>query len=115
MSENTRTLSEIFKKVAPSLTGSSREIFDTATDIKLKISREERIAEINCALPKLYSKRSLYALENIIKEEYELSAVRLLPHYPSELFSKSYLCEVLSEAGRVGVVANGFSTSSTRK
>ena len=108
MSENTRTLNEIFKKIAPSLTGTSREIFDTASNVRLKFSREEKIAEISCDLPKLYSKRSIYALENIIKEEYELTIVRLLPHYPSELFSVGYMKDVLAEAGRVGIVANGF-------
>lgn len=109
MSENSsRTLSEIFKKVAPALMGASREIFDTARDVHLKISREERIAEVSFALPKLYSKRTIYALENIIKEEYELNIVRLLPHYPAELFSVDYMSDVLAEAGRVGVVANGF-------
>ena len=108
MAENTRTLPEIFKKLAPSLTGTSREIFETATDIKLKISREARIAEISCALPRLYTKREIYALENKIKEEYELVTVRILPRYPSELFSVGYMSDVLAEAGRVGVVANGF-------
>ncbi len=108
MSENTRSLGDIFKKVAPTLSGSAREIFDTATEIQLKISREAKIAEISCALPRIFTKREIYALENIIKEIYELNTVRILPRYPSELFSLDYMGDVFAEAGRVGVVANGF-------
>ncbi|MBE6541617.1 MAG: PolC-type DNA polymerase III [Ruminococcaceae bacterium] len=109
MSENkTRTLSDTFKKAVPMLTRFGREIFDSATDIKLKISREARIAEVECTLPKLYQKRDIYDLENVIKEAYELAQVRILTHYPSDLFSTDYVSEVLAEAARVGIVCNGF-------
>ena len=40
----TRSLSEIFSKIAPSLTGVSRDLFLEATDVRLKVSREARIA-----------------------------------------------------------------------
>ena len=40
-----RSLSDIFKKVAPLVTGRHKEIFEKATDVKVKIDREHRIAE----------------------------------------------------------------------
>jgi len=109
MAENkNRTLSDVFKKAVPELTGVGREIFDTATDLTLRIDRERRIAETGCRLPRLYKKSQLYALENQIREIYELSQMRLLPHYPAELFTTEYMSEVLIEAARVGVVVSGF-------
>ncbi len=109
MSENkTRNLYDLFKKVIPDLTVVGDEIFRDATDVKLKINREQRIAEVSCTLPKLYKKSDIYALEELIKNAYELSYVRILTHYPSELFSRDYMSEVFAEAARIGVVFRGF-------
>lgn len=104
--EGKKSLSEIFKRIHP--TGIENEIFQSATDIRLRISKEDRIAEIHCALPKLYRKSDIYALEDQIKNEYELNCVRLLPKYPPELFSVDYVPELLMEAARVGIIINGF-------
>ena len=103
-----RSLSDIFKKVAPLVTGRHKEIFEKATDVKVKIDREHRIAEASVSLPELYKKSEIYSLENIIKEKYELKSIMILTHYPAELFSKDYMSEVFTEAARVGVVINGF-------
>ncbi|MGN1409833.1 MAG: exonuclease domain-containing protein, partial [Eubacteriales bacterium] len=103
-----RTLADIFKKAAPEVSGRQKEIFDSATDIKLKIDREKRIAEASIHLPKLYKKRDIYALETLIKEKYDLSRIMILTHYPTELFTTDYMDEIFTEAARVGVVINGF-------
>ncbi|MBQ8511380.1 MAG: PolC-type DNA polymerase III [Clostridia bacterium] len=109
MAENkTRTLSDVFRKVVPELSAKGREIFSDAADLTLRIDREHRIAEVGCRLPRLYKKRDIYALENQIKEAYELSQMRILTHYPAELFSMDYMGEILTEAARVGVVVSGF-------
>ncbi|MBQ2725519.1 MAG: PolC-type DNA polymerase III [Clostridia bacterium] len=109
MAENkTRTLSDVFKKVVPELTAKGREIFENASDLTLRIDREHRIAEAGCHFTKLFRKSELYALENQIREVYELSQMRILPHYPEELFSLDYMSEILTEAARVGVVVSGF-------
>ncbi len=109
MEENKRrTLSDVFKRVVPDLVGMSREIFDEATDITVKISREQRIAEVGCRLPKLYKKRDIYALENLIRQTYELSQVRILTHYDAALFTSDYMDEIFAETARVGVVCSGF-------
>ena len=109
MSENkSRTLPDIFKKLDGKLGGTSLEIFNSATNVTLKISREQRIAEVGCTLAKLYPKKEIYALETKIKEAYELSFVRILTHYDKELFAIEYMSEIFIEAARVGIVINGF-------
>ena len=50
-----RTLYDIFKKTAPLVTGIHREIFDSASNITVKINREQRMAEVGCFLPHLWS------------------------------------------------------------
>jgi len=109
MAENkSRTLYDLFKKVVPDLTVTGDAIFRDASDITLKISREQRIAEVSCYLPKIYKKADIYALEEQIKSAYELSQARILTHYPAELFTKDYMSEILTEAARIGIVIRGF-------
>ena len=54
---DSRTLSDIFKKTAPVVSGVHREIFETAREVTVKINREQRIAEVGCFLPRLFSKK----------------------------------------------------------
>ena len=103
-----RNLRDIFTKLYPQLSGKSKDIFDTATGVKLRLDREKKIAEISVNLPKLYKKRDIYALEESIREKYELNRVMILTHYPNEMFTTDYMDEVFREAARVGVVINGF-------
>ena len=108
MSEKSRTLPDTFKKTAPLLTGASRDIFLEATDVTLRIDKERRIAEVGCRLPRLFMKKDVYRLEEEIRASYDLTRVMILTHYPSELFSLSYMSEIITEAARVGYVINGF-------
>ncbi|MBR4960871.1 MAG: PolC-type DNA polymerase III [Clostridia bacterium] len=101
-----RKLGDVFKRFIP--LGIHKEIFDAAADVKVRLDRENRIAEVRCALPKLYRKKDLYELEGEIARTYELAQMRILPRYPEELFSTEYMSEILTEAARVGVVINGF-------
>jgi len=108
MANRSRSLPELFPRVADGLTGKSREIFAEASDVSLRVDRERRMAEIRCSLPRLYAKKDLYALENIVREGYELSGVRILPRYDPALFSMDYIGEALCEASRIGIVCHGF-------
>ena len=101
-----RKLGDVFKRFIP--LGIHKEIFEQAADVKVRLDRENRIAEVRCALPKLYRKKDLYELEGEIARTYELAQMRILPRYPEELFSAEYMSEILTEAARVGVVINGF-------
>jgi len=64
--------------------------------------------EVNFTMPKLVSKTVLYETEAALAEVYAQNSVRLFPHYPAELFSVSYMDEVIREARRVGSVVGGF-------
>ena len=46
--------------------------------------------------------------EEEIKAAYQLNYVHIIPRYPTELFTPSYIDEMLIELQRRGAVANGF-------
>lgn len=85
-----------------------RSILDMADNVRTKIDRDKRIVEINCEFPQIIPKKDLYQIEESIRAAYELNFVRLIPRYPGELFTKSYMREVMYELQRVGAVSRGF-------
>ncbi len=105
--KKTRTLSDIFSRYSP-VSKAQRDLFQSATDVSVRADRERRMVEVNLSLSKIVSKNVLYEAENALMEIYAQNSVRLFPHYPSELFSLSYMGEVIAEARRVGTVINGF-------
>ena len=96
----------IFSKYSQS--ADERSILDMAENVRTKIDRDKRIVEINCEFPQIIPKKDLYQIEESIRAAYELNFVRLIPRYPGELFTKSYMREVMYELQRVGAVSRGF-------
>lgn len=96
----------IFSKYSQS--ADERSILDMAENVRTKIDRDKRIVEINCEFPQIIPKKDLYQIEESIRAAYELNYVRLIPRYPGELFTKSYMQEVMYELQRVGAVSRGF-------
>ncbi len=96
----------IFSKYSQS--ADERSILDMAENVRTKIDRDKRIVEINCEFPQIIPKKYLYQIEESIRAAYELNFVRLIPRYPGELFTKSYMREVMYELQRVGAVSRGF-------
>ena len=96
----------IFSKYSQS--ADERSILDMADNVRTKIDRDKRIVEINCEFPQIIPKKDLYQIEESIRAAYELNYVRLIPRYPGELFTKSYMREVMYELQRVGAVSRGF-------
>jgi len=105
--KKTRTLSDIFSRYTP-VSQAQRDLFASATDVSVRADRENRMVEVNLSLPKIVSKTVLYETENALMEIYAQNSVRIFPHYPSELFSLSYMQEIINEAKRVGTIINGF-------
>ncbi len=103
----TRTLKTIFSRYTPQ-TQRQREIFDAAANAVLSGDKEKSMYQVSFSLPFLCDKKDLYTIEDQLCELYGLTLLRLLPSYPSELFSKDYIPQVLIESGRVGAVSNGF-------
>ena len=101
-----KTLLQFLNRYTPR--AEHREILDYVTAYTVRADKEARLLEIKADLPMLVTKNILYAIESDIRAQYALNCVRILPHYPAELFSESYIPEILAEAERVGVVARGF-------
>ncbi len=98
-------LRERFKKYTPSQEMLPYMDF-TVTNTKADVPN--RMIEVTVEFPYLVTKETLYKLENEIKLAYELNYMRVFPKYPSHLFTKAYLDEVIKEAYRQGAIAKGF-------
>ncbi len=102
-----KNLGELFYKYTPN-SSVEREIFDSGTAIGTRIDKEKRMMEADVVLPKVYNKKTLYALEENICREYKLNLCRILPRYSADKFSYYYVPELIFEAERTADVARGF-------
>jgi DNA polymerase-3 subunit alpha (Gram-positive type) len=101
-----KKLKELLNKyLAPS---DFEDILDDGIVIRSRIDKDKRFLEVTASFTNLISKDLLYKLEAQVSEVYRLNSFKILPHYPSTLFSYSYVPEILLEAERVGIVAKGF-------
>ena len=100
------TLLEKFTKYTPS--EGHRKILETVSAYSLRTNRELRLMEVDITLPSPVKKAVLYAIEADIAAAYQLNSVRLLPKYPRESFTLSYMHEIVEEAYRVGKITHGF-------
>ena len=101
-----KTLLQIFAKYEPSAQYAAW--LSTATNIRMSADKVQRMIEVHADFPSLVPKRELYAVEREIEKAYQLRMARLLPHYPAELLTESYISELVAETERVGIVARGF-------
>ncbi len=83
-------------------------ILEQAQNIKLQADKENRIIQVSADFPMLVAKEEIYRIENEIAKAYELNWVKILPHYPAELFDTGYVSELLRETECIGIVAKGF-------
>ena len=79
----------------------SANILNKATNIKLQADTENRIIQASADFPMLIAKEDLYFIESEIAKAYQLNWVKIMPHYPSELFDSSYVPELLRETETV--------------
>ena len=101
-----KNLLEIFYKYHPE--ASDAAWLRQATDIALRADKENRMIEVRASFPEPIRKAVLYRVEAEIARAYELSLVRILPHYPATYFGETYIGELLEETQRIGIVARGF-------
>ena len=101
-----KTVLQILNRYTPDNT--ARAILEKAQNPVVRADKENRALMMELDLPMLVAKADLYRIEEAVAEAYELRYVKLLPHYPPELFDASYVPELLMETERVGVVARGF-------
>ena len=101
-----KTFCEYFLKYQPKATHT--DFLDKITQWNVRIDRETRRVEADVTLSDHVSPKILYEIESMIKKEYSLLSMRILPHYDPTLFSASRMSEIVEEAVRVGLVNNGF-------
>ena len=97
---------EIFSKYLPP--SEYVDILLSAKNIRSRADKEKRILEIRLELDELVPKKTLYSIEDGLCKAYKLNIAKILPQYPSELFSYDYIPEILKETEEIGVVARGF-------
>ena len=98
-------LAERFKKYTPS---SELQSYMGLNVLKTKADIENRMIEIIVSSDYIVSKNILYKLESEIKSAYELNFMKIIPSYPSELFSREYIDDLIKEAQREGAISKGF-------
>ena len=102
-----KTLSELFNRYIPSA-GRCAQLMRSAGDYTFRTNKEEKYLELRVCYDSIVTKRDLQALENEIRQAYQLNYVHIIPRYRSELFTKNYIDEMLIELQRRGAVAHGF-------
>ena len=103
-----KKFSELFK-IEPG--PAEREFLLSVRSYGKRGDKEKGFYEFRVELEKVFPKKVIYSVERKIVEAYSdigIKNVRILPHYPSELFSPDYLPEVIEEAKRIRIVTNGF-------
>ena len=88
--------------------GLQREILASAGEYKCRVNKERKMLEIKADFPRIYRKRDIRRLEEGIKKAYGLSYVHIITHYGREMFSDSYIEEMIEELQFRGAVAKGF-------
>ncbi len=104
-----KTLPEILYKYAPDQ--NTMSILEQGQNPRVSADKENRALQLHVDFPNLIPKATLYRIEREIAEAYQLSYVKILPHYPPALFTADYVPELLCETEQVGVVARGFFSS----
>ena len=102
-----KTLAEYLNKYVPS-SKQFADILASGEILKARADRELRMLEIDASFDSIVEKKTLYALEAEVAGAYAINSARILPKYPSQLFTKAYMNSVLLETERVGTVSKGF-------
>ncbi len=85
-----------------------KEILADAQNIKIQADKINRMLNASVDFSALVSKDEIYEIEAGIAKAYQLNLVKIMPHYPAELFDESYIPELMKETEKVGIVARGF-------
>jgi len=103
-----KNLLEIFNRYEPS--ADYAQILRSADPetIKLHADKPQRLIQVSAAFPRVVAKRTLYKIEEEIRQAYQLNMVRICPVYPSDFFGNDSIPDLLIETNRRGIVANGF-------
>ena len=101
-----KTFLQIFEKYKPN--ERFEKILDGAQNIKIQADKVNRMLNASVDFSTLVAKDDLYEIEAGIAKAYELNLMKIMPHYPRELFDESYISELMKETEKIGIVARGF-------
>ncbi|MBO5670598.1 MAG: hypothetical protein J6S41_03530, partial [Clostridia bacterium] len=101
-----RTLLEIFHKYTPD--PEARKLLLSARDYRLRIDREQKLVEVRASFDAPIPKRDLYRVEEEIRLAHDVAGVRILPRYPAQCLTETYVPQLITELMRQGAVTRGF-------
>ena len=101
-----KTFLQIFEKYKPN--DSFAKILEGAQNIRIQADKVNRMLNASVDFSTLVAKDDLYEIEAGIARAYELNLMKIMPHYPKDLFDESYISELMKETEKVGIVARGF-------
>ena len=84
------------------------KILEMGRVTRSRVDKEKRYLEVYAKFEYIIHKDTLYDIEAQVIDAYKLNGFKILPHYPSALFSYDYVPEILRETEREGHVAKGF-------
>ncbi|MBQ0101271.1 MAG: PHP domain-containing protein [Firmicutes bacterium] len=95
-----------FNKYHPG--GEQLDIIDKCTAYEVKVSKESRLIVIDMTFSSVIPMKSLFVIENEIKEAYDVNGVTINPRYDSSLFDEKCLDDIMLELNRTAAVSKGF-------
>ena len=99
---------QIFSRYEPDASNAAYLQSADPDTIRLSVDRENRCMIVEASFGAPIPHEKLHALEEDIKETYDLRMLEIRPTYPSEYFSEASIPELLDETCRRGTVARGF-------
>ncbi|MBQ1962528.1 MAG: hypothetical protein II369_00230, partial [Clostridia bacterium] len=103
-----KNLLEIFSRYTPGADDARILLLADPSSIALRADKEKRMIEVKASFGEVIPKQILYRIEEEIRKAYQLQSVRIYPRYPSQLFDRDRIPDLLIETNRRGIVANGF-------
>ena len=86
----------------------TRQILESATNVRVRLSKDPLRLEIYATFPMVVRNRTLYAIEAELCSHCGAASVRIFPTFPSALFDVSFMEDVVEEAVRSGVIVKGY-------
>ena len=105
MAENKKFF-DFFKHYSPN--DEAREMLESAEEVRVRVAKDPLRIEILARFPRVVRNAELYPVEDELCALYSAASCRILPSFPSELFSVVHMEDIVGEAVRVGVIARGF-------
>ncbi len=106
MEKNSKTFFDYFKRYNPD--EKTRQILLMAENLKVRVAKDPIRVEVHAFFPEVIRNSVFFPIEAELCTLCEAASFRFLPTFPAEKFCVEYMSDVLEEAVRSGVIAQGF-------